>query len=235
MLLSVRDIRVHYGKVEAVKCISVDAMAGEIVALVGANGAGKTTLLNTISGLKTPSSGEIWFDDQRIDRAPTSRIVRLGIGHIPEGRRVFPQMTVTENLVMGAYTRRDGAAIKKDLSVVYQYFPVLEERRRQLAGTLSGGEQQMLAIGRALMNRPKLLLMDEPSLGLAPLVVEQIAVIIRAINIEGVGIILVEQNVALALKLATRGYVMVTGDVVLQGESDELLRNEEVKKAFLGG
>jgi len=234
MLLSVSDVKVQYGKVEALKGVSLDLMAGDIVALVGANGAGKTTLLNTISGLKNASSGEIWFTGKRIDRVGPAQVVKLGIGHIPEGRRVFPNMTVLENLMMGAYSRRDRAAIKQSLSAVYDYFPVLVERRQQLAGTLSGGEQQMLAIGRALMSKPKLLLMDEPSLGLAPRMVEQIAGIITSINKEGVGIVLVEQNVPLALKLATRGYVMVTGQILLQGSSDELLRNEEVKKAFLG-
>lgn len=235
MLLNVTNVRVHYGKVEAVKGVSLDAIEGDIVALVGANGAGKTTLLKTISGLKVPTSGEISFAGQRIDRVRPAQIVRLGIGHIPEGRKVFPSMTVLENLLMGAYSRRGRATVKSDLSAVYQYFPVLAERQRQMAGTLSGGEQQMLAIGRALMNKPKLLLMDEPSLGLSPLLVEQIAEIITSISKEGVGIILVEQNVALALKLASRGYVMATGEIVLQGKSDELLRNGEVKKAFLGG
>jgi branched-chain amino acid transport system ATP-binding protein len=235
MLLSVNDVRVHYGKVPVLRGVSLELEKGDIVALVGANGAGKTTLLKTISGLKSPTSGEIWFTGHRIDRARPAEIVRRGIGHIPEGRKVFSDMTVLENLMMGAYSRHDREGIKRDLLAVYQYFPILMKKRGQRAGSLSGGEQQMLAIGRALMCRPQLLLMDEPSLGLSPILVARIAEIITAINKQGVGIILVEQNASLALKVATSAYVMVRGEITLQGRSDELLNNEEVKKAFLGG
>jgi branched-chain amino acid transport system ATP-binding protein len=235
MLLSVNDVRVHYGKVPVLRGVSLELEKGDIVALVGANGAGKTTLLKTISGLKSPTSGEIWFTGHRIDRARPAEIVRRGIGHIPEGRKVFSDMTVLENLMMGAYSRHDREEIKRDLLAVYQYFPILMKKRGQRAGSLSGGEQQMLAIGRALMCRPQLLLMDEPSLGLSPILVARIAEIIIAINKQGVGIILVEQNASLALKVATSAYVMVRGEITLQGRSDELLNNEEVKKAFLGG
>jgi branched-chain amino acid transport system ATP-binding protein len=234
MQLELTDVTVHYGKVEAVKGVSLEVGAGDIVALVGANGAGKTTLLRTISGLNVPTAGEIRFAGQRVDRVRPAQIVRLGIGHVPEGRKVFPSMTVLENLLMGAYSRRDRGAVRQDVTAVYRHFPVLAERQGQLAGTLSGGEQQMLAIGRALMSKPKLMLMDEPSLGLSPIVVEQIAKIVTSINKEGTSIVLVEQNVALALKLANRGYVMATGEMVLHGKSSDLLRNEEVTKAFLG-
>jgi len=235
MLLSLTDVRVQYGKVEAVKGVSMDVESASIIALVGANGAGKTTLLKAISGLKPPTSGEIWFAGRRIDHLHPDQIVRLGIGHVPEGRRVFPTMTVLENLLMGAYSRRDRPAVRADLAMVYEHFPVLAERHGQAAGTLSGGEQQMLAIARALMSRPKLMLMDEPSLGLSPVLVEEIAAIIGSINSQGTTIVLVEQNVALALKLASAGYVMTTGEIVLRGSSEDLLCNEAVKQAFLGG
>ncbi len=235
MLLRLNDVKVRYGKVEAVKGVSIEFEGGSIVALVGANGAGKTTLLQAISGLKPPASGEIWFDGRRIDRLRADQILRLGIGHVPEGRRVFPTMTVLENLLMGAYSRRDRAAVKADLAKIHDHFPVLAERRLQAAGTMSGGEQQMLAIARALMSRPRLILMDEPSLGLSPLMVEEVAAIIQAINRGGTTIMLVEQNVAMALKLASVGYVMTTGEIVLQGRSEDLLKDEGVKQAFLGG
>jgi len=234
MLLDVRNIKVHYGKVEAVKGVSLQVEEAEIVTLLGANGAGKTTLLKTISGLKHPTSGEIWFSGQRIDRNQPSRIVRMGIGHVPEGRRIFPDMSVEDNLLMGAYVRSDGEGIKQDLRELYGHFPRLKERRRQRAGSLSGGEQQMLAIGRALMCRPRLLLMDEPSIGLSPVMVDEIASIITTINQQGLSVLLVEQNAVMALRLANRGYVMETGRIVLGGERDELLNNDKVKRAYLG-
>jgi branched-chain amino acid transport system ATP-binding protein len=235
MLLEVRDIKVHYGKVEAVKGVSLQVEAGDIVTLLGANGAGKTTILKTISGLKYPTSGEIWFSGQRIDRNQPSRIVRAGIGHVPEGRRVFPDMSVEDNLIMGAYVRNDKVDIKQDLQELYRHFPRLKERRKQRAGSLSGGEQQMLAISRALMCKPTLLLMDEPSMGLSPIMVGEIALIITNINQQGISVLLVEQNAAVALRLATAGYVVETGRIVLGGKRDELLNNNKVKKAYLGG
>jgi branched-chain amino acid transport system ATP-binding protein len=234
-MLSLRDVRVHYGKVEAVKGISLEVGKGEIVALIGANGAGKTTSLKAISGLKSPTEGEIRFDGKRIDRLQPHAIVSLGIGHVPEGRRLFPHMTVLENLKVGAYLRSGADPVRGALEKVFARFPVLRARQRQKAGTLSGGEQQMLTIARALMGRPRLLLLDEPSLGLAPLVVATIAGIIADINAEGVSIILVEQNARLALRLASRAYVLETGKVALEGPSSALLAAEHVKKAYLGG
>ena len=235
MILRVKDITVHYWKVAAVRNVSIEIEEGRIITLVGANGAGKSTILKTISGLKNPTSGEIYFSDKRIDTLPTQAIVKLGISNVPEGRRLFPYMTVIENLMMGAYLRKDKKEIDKNRSWVLHYFPVLAERERQLAGSLSGGEQQMLAIGRALMSNPKLLLLDEPSMGLSPLMSKTIAKIISTINQEGVSILLVEQNAKLALGLAYKGYVLETGAVVLEGETKELLQNEAVKSAYLGG
>ena len=235
MILHVRDITVHYWKVAAVRNISLKIEEGKIVTLIGANGAGKSTILKTISGLKTPTSGEIFFRDKRIDRLPTQEIVKLGISNVPEGRRLFPRMTVMENLIMGAYLRKEKRDIDQDRTRVFHYFPVLGEREKQLAGSLSGGEQQMLAIGRSLMSDPKLLLLDEPSIGLSPLVNQIIARIIKTINQEGVSILLVEQNAKLALGLAYKGYVLETGAVVLEGETKELLKSEAVKSAYLGG
>lgn len=234
-MLSVKGLRVHYGKVEALKGVSLEVGKGEIVALVGGNGAGKTTTLRAISGLKTPTEGEAWFEERRIDRLPPHAIVHLGIGHVPEGRRLFPHMTVLENLKVGAYLRPNGDAVRRDLERVFERFPVLKARSGQNAGTLSGGEQQMLTIARALMVRPRLLLLDEPSLGLAPLVVASIANIIKEINNEGVSIVLVEQNARMALKLARRAYVLETGKVALEGPSGALLADEHVKKVYLGG
>ncbi len=235
MILHVKDITVHYWKVAAVRNISLKIEEGKIVTLIGANGAGKSTVLKTISGLKIPTSGEIFFRDKRIDRLPTQEIVKLGISNVPEGRRLFPRMTVMENLMMGAYLRKEKKDIDKDRKRVFHYFPVLGEREKQLAGSLSGGEQQMLAIGRSLMSDPKLLLLDEPSIGLSPLVNQIIAKIIKTINQEGVSILLVEQNAKLALGLAYKGYVLETGAVVLEGETRELLKSEAVKNAYLGG
>ena len=234
-MFNVKDIRVYYGKVAALKGVSMEVEEGQIVTLIGANGAGKTTLLRTISGLHRPSTGEIWFDDKRIDHSSSRDIVRMGLAQVPEGRRVFPFMSVLDNLKTGAYTRRDKQGVEEDLKMVYSHFPVLKTRAGQSAGTLSGGEQQMLAMGRALMTRPRLLLLDEPSLGLSPLMVKEIAKIIRDINGEGKSIILVEQNAALALRLAHKGYVIQTGSIVVEGTGRELLDNDAVKKAYLGG
>jgi len=235
MILSVKHITVHYWKVAAVRDVSIEIEEGKIMTLVGGNGAGKSTVLKTISGLKSPTSGEIYFRDKRIDRLPTQEIVKLGISNVPEGRRLFPYMTAIENLMMGAYLRKNKEEIDKNRKRVFHYFPVLAEREKQLAGSLSGGEQQMLAIGRALMSNPKLLLLDEPSIGLSPLMSKTIGKIIVTINQEGVSILLVEQNAKLALGLAHKGYVLETGSVVLEGETKELLQNEAVKSAYLGG
>ncbi|MBW1776632.1 MAG: ABC transporter ATP-binding protein [Deltaproteobacteria bacterium] len=235
-MLEVKDITAHYFKVAAVRNISIGVNDGEIVTLIGSNGAGKTTTLRAISGLKHPSSGEIHFQGQRIDRLPPYKINALGIAMVPEGRRVFPQMTVLENLFMGAFLRMDKNAIQKDLEeTVFRHFPRLKERTKQAAGTLSGGEQQMLAMGRALMSAPKLILLDEPSLGLSPIMCGQIAKIIRDIHAEGRTVILVEQNARLALVLAQQAYVIETGQIVLSGPADQLRENEEVKRAYLGG
>ncbi len=234
-MLEIRNLSVHYGKAEALRGISVTVGEGEIVALIGANGAGKTTTLKAISGLKAPTSGEIWFKGQRIDKVPAHAIVKLGIAHIPEGRMVFPRMTVFDNLRTGAYLRRKKHEIVEDIDTIYKHFPVLAERRRQHAGRLSGGEQQMLAVGRALMARPRLLLMDEPSMGLSPLMVEQVGKIVTDINRSGISIMLVEQNARMALELANRAYIMELGAIALEGESRELADNERVKKVYLGG
>jgi len=236
LLLEVKDITVHYFKVAAVRNISIGVNDGEIATLIGSNGAGKTTTLRAISGLKHPSSGEIHFNGQRLDTLPPHKINELGIAMVPEGRRVFPQMTVLENLFMGAFLRKDKNAIQKDLEEsVFRHFPRLKERTKQAAGTLSGGEQQMLAMGRALMSAPKLLLLDEPSLGLSPIMCGQIAKIIQDIHAEGRTVILVEQNARLALVLAQQAYVIETGRIVLSGPARELRENEEVKRAYLGG
>ncbi len=236
MLLEVNDITVHYFKVAAVRNISIAVEDGKIATLIGSNGAGKTTTLRAISGLKHPTSGEIHYNGTRIDRLPAHKINSLGIAMVPEGRRVFPQMTVLENLLTGAFLRKDKKAIQKDLEeVVFKHFPRLKERTKQSAGTLSGGEQQMLAMGRALMSAPKLLLLDEPSLGLSPIMCGEIAAIIRDIHADGRTVILVEQNARLALALAQRAYVIETGDIVLSGPTEELRENENVKKAYLGG
>jgi branched-chain amino acid transport system ATP-binding protein len=233
-LFSLRDVHVHYHKVAALKGVSMDVGAGDIVTLIGANGAGKSTTLRAISGLTPPSAGEIWFDGKRIDGQPAEQIVRAGIAHVPEGRRVFPDLTVIENLHTGAYLRRDKDGIATDLDAVFGHFPRLAERRRQMGKTLSGGEQQMLAIGRALMSAPRLLLLDEPSLGLSPVMVQEIARIVIDINEAGVPVILVEQNAELALRLARYGYVLETGRVALEGEASFLHEHEHVKRAYLG-
>ena len=235
MLLEVKDLRVHYDGVEALKGISLEVGEGEIVSLVGANGAGKSTTLRAISGLKTPTGGEIWFEENRIDHFLPQDIVKLGIGHVPEGRNPFPYMTVLENLKLGAFLRKDKDGIDNDLEQLFSHFPVLKDRRMQQAKTLSGGEQQMLVIARALMGKPNLLLMDEPSLGLAPAMVQGIGRIVLDINQRGTSILLVEQNARLALRVAYRGYVLETGAVVLHGGGEELLHSEHVKRAYLGG
>ncbi len=234
-LLDVRDLHVYYGNIHALKGVSLRVDAGEIVALLGANGAGKSTTLNTISGLLRPRSGSVVFEDEDLTRIPPHRIVERGVVQVPEGRRVFGQLTVLENLEMGAFTRQDPTGIREDLERVFALFPRLKERSGQVAGTLSGGEQQMLAIGRALMARPRVLLMDEPSMGLAPLLVEQIFDAIQEINRQGTTILLVEQNAYMALQVAHRGYVLQTGSVVLAGPAQELQENPEVKRAYLGG
>jgi branched-chain amino acid transport system ATP-binding protein len=232
-LLDVRDLRVRYGTIEAVKGLTFTVARGEIVCLIGANGAGKTTTLRTLSGLLRPAAGEVRYDGRRIDHLAAHEIVRLGLAQVPEGRRVFPFMTVRENLDMGAFTRRD-AGKDADLEHVYEMFPILRDRSRQAAGTLSGGEQQMLAMGRALMARPQLLLLDEPSMGLAPIVVQRIFDIVREISRTGTTILLVEQNAAQALRLADRGYVLETGRIVLADAASSLLADEQVRKAYLG-
>lgn len=233
-ILTIKDLDVHYGAICAIKKIHLEVREGEIVTILGSNGAGKTTTLKTISGLLKPSAGSIHFQGQRIDGLPAYELVAKGIAQSPEGRMVFPQLTVMENLEMGAYLRRDKAGIEKDLQHVFHIFPRLKERLKQMAGTLSGGEQQMLAIGRALMAKPKLLLLDEPSLGIAPLLVKSIFEAIKEINREGMTILLVEQNAFAALKVAHRGYVLETGSLTLEGPADELLRNEDIRKAYLG-
>lgn len=235
MLLNVKGITVHYHKVDAIRDISIEVEEGEIVTLIGSNGAGKTTTLRTISGLNHPTTGEIWFEDRRIDQFPPEKVNQAGIAQVPENRRVFPDMTVAENLEMGAFLRRDEEEKNRNLKGVFKHFPILKSRLKQMAGTMSGGEQQMLAMGRALMSNPKLLLLDEPSLGLSPIMCTEIAKIIRDIHSEGRTIVLVEQNARLALALAQKGYVLETGNIVLEGEAKTLRDDEAVKKAYLGG
>jgi branched-chain amino acid transport system ATP-binding protein len=235
MLLEVEGLDVFYGAVHALKGVTIRAEAGEIVTLIGANGAGKTTLLRTLSGLIPARAGRMRFDGREITRMPAHEIVGLGVSQAPEGRLVFANLTVDDNLELGAYRRRDRAGIAQDREEAFRLFPRLSERRKQSAGTLSGGEQQMLAIARALMSRPRLLLLDEPSLGLAPLLVREIFKTIRVINQRGVTVLLVEQNAHMALSVARRGYVLETGRVRLEDEAAKLLQNEEVKRAYLGG
>jgi branched-chain amino acid transport system ATP-binding protein len=234
-MLKIEDINVYYGNIQALKGISLSINEGEIVTLIGANGAGKSTMLKSISGLLKPKQGKIIYEGQSIGGKAVQSIVKMGISHVPEGRRVFANMTVEENLQLGAYLRKDKAGIKQDMEKVYELFPRLLERLKQQSGTLSGGEQQMLAMGRALMAKPRLLLLDEPSMGLAPLLVKQIFNNIEEINKTGTTILLVEQNANLALSIADRAYVVETGRIVLSGKSEELTASEEIKNAYLGG
>lgn len=234
-MLKIENINVYYGNIHALKGVSLDINEGEIVTLIGANGAGKSTLLKTISGLLKPKNGNILFEGQSISGKVAQSIVKQGLSHVPEGRRVFSNMSVEENLELGAYLRKDKQGIKEDFEKVYTLFPRLLERRKQLSGTLSGGEQQMLAMGRALMARPKLLLLDEPSMGLAPLLVKTIFKIIEEINKTGTTILLVEQNANMALSIADRAYVIETGKIVLSGSSDELNQSDQIRMAYLGG
>jgi branched-chain amino acid transport system ATP-binding protein len=233
-LLELESIDAFYGRIQALRGMSMKVERGEVVALIGSNGAGKTTTLRTISGLMHPASGSIHFDGRDITHTGPSKIVELGICQSPEGRRLFPRMTVVDNLFMGAYTRRDKPGIAADMDHVFELFPRLLERRTQIAGTLSGGEQQMLAMGRSLMAKPKVLMLDEPSLGLAPILIETIFSIIREINAQGTTVLLVEQNAHKALEVAHRGYVLETGEIVQTGTGQELLESEEVQKAYLG-
>ena len=234
-MLKVENLKVNYGVIEAVKGIDFEVNDGEIVALIGANGAGKTTTMHTISGLLKPSSGRILLNDEDISRLPAHKIVRMGVAQCPEGRRVFAQQTIMENLELGAYVRNDKEEIKEDLERVFELFPRLKERKDQLAGTLSGGEQQMLAMGRALMAKPKIMLLDEPSMGLSPLLVKEIFSIIKEINKNGTSILLVEQNAKMALSIANEAYVIETGKIVMSGTGEQLLNSEDIKKAYLGG
>ncbi len=233
-LLEVKDLNVYYGVIRALKGISFHVEKGEIVALIGANGAGKTTTLHTLSGLIAPESGEITYKDNDIVKTPGHKIVSLGMAQVPEGRRVFAEMSVEQNLMMGAFTRSDKKEIADTLKMVYKRFPRLDERKKQLAGTLSGGEQQMLAMGRALMSHPDIILMDEPSMGLSPLLVGEIFDIIQSVNKDGVTVLLVEQNAKKALSIAHRAYVMETGTIVKEGKASDLLNDESIKKAYLG-
>ena len=232
-MLEVRDLRVSYGKIEAVKEISFSVEEGQVVTLIGTNGAGKTTTLRTISGLLRPSGGSIHFQGKPIDRTPAHEIVTLGVAHSPEGRKIFPRLTVEENLLLGAFSRKDGG-VKADLQAAYELFPILGERSKQPAGTFSGGEQQMLAMGRAMMSRPRLLMLDEPSMGLSPLMMKRIMSTVKTLQRQGTTILLVEQNAQAALRLADRGYVLEVGKIVLQGSGKELLASDDVRKAYLG-
>ena len=233
-MLKIRDLSVHYGKIKAVRQIDMDIAQGEIVSLIGANGAGKSTTLRALSGLVKAAGGSVEFEGKDITGWSAKAIVEAGISHCPEGRQIFPRMTVMENLELGAYTRKDTKNLSVEYDKIFEYFPVLAQRRSQMGGTLSGGEQQMLAIGRALMSKPKLLLLDEPSLGLAPLLVEKIFEIIQNINREGMTVLLIEQNAWQALNIANRGYVMETGSVAVTGAATELLHNDHVRRAYLG-
>ncbi|MGW5937436.1 ABC transporter ATP-binding protein [Streptomyces celluloflavus] len=233
-LLQVEDLRIAYGKIEAVKGISFSVEAGQVVTLIGTNGAGKTTTLRTLSGLRAPLAGRITFDGEQLDALPAHEIVARGLAHSPEGRRLFPRLTIAENLQLGAFLRKDTNAVAHDIQRVYALFPVLGERRKQASGTLSGGEQQMLAMGRALMSRPKLLMLDEPSMGLSPIMMRKIMDTIRELRTQGTTILLVEQNARAALSLADHGHVMETGRIVLSGTGPQLLHDESVRKAYLG-
>lgn len=234
MLLKVEDLDVHYGVINAIKKVSFEVNEGEIVALIGANGAGKTSIMHAVSGLIKPTSGKIIFEDQDITKLPAHKVIAKGLSQVPEGRRIFSQLSVEENLEMGAYLRKDKDAVKKDLEMVYSRFPRLQERKNQQAGTLSGGEQQMLAMGRALMSKPRLLLMDEPSMGLSPILVNEIFDIIKSINNEGTTVLLVEQNANKALSVADRAYVLETGNITISGDAKDVAENPKVREAYLG-
>lgn len=234
-MLEIKNLNVHYGVIQALKNVSLTVNAGEIVTLIGANGAGKTTTLRTISGLNKATSGEILLEGKNITSLSAPQRVEMGISQVPEGRRIFPEMTVLENLELGAFLRKDKPEIKKDIDNVYERFPILGKRKKQTAGTLSGGEQQMLAMGRALMSRPRILLLDEPSMGLAPLLVREIFEIVKNINQTGTTILLVEQNASMALSIAHRAYVLETGSIVLSGTGEELAKSDEIQKSYLGG
>ena len=233
-MLEVKDLEVYYGVIQAIKGISFHVEEGEVIALIGANGAGKTTTLQTITGMLNAQAGSIQFEGTELTKIPGHKIVSMGMAHVPEGRRVFAQLSVLENLKLGAYTRKDKTEIEESLKRVYKSFPRLEERKNQLAGTLSGGEQQMLAMGRALMSKPRIVLMDEPSMGLSPNFVEEIFNIIKEISAEGTTVLLVEQNAKKALSIADRAYVLETGKIVLEGDAKDLLNDESIKKAYLG-
>ena len=233
-MLEVRDLQVYYGMIHAIKGISFEVNQGEVIALIGANGAGKTTTLHTITGLLAPKSGSVLFEGKDITKVPAHKIVSMGMAHVPEGRRVFAELSVYENLKMGAYTRKDKKEIEESLANVYKRFPRLEERKNQMAGTLRGGEQQMLAMGRALMSKPKIILMDEPSMGLSPIFVNEIFDIIRAVSESGTTVLLVEQNAKKALSISDRAYVLETGTITMSGKAKDLLEDEAVKKAYLG-
>lgn len=233
-MLEIKDVEVFYGVIQAIKGVSFQVNEGEVIALIGANGAGKTTILHSITGLIAPKKGQIIFEGQDITTTPAHKIVSMGMAHVPEGRRVFAQLTVLENLKMGAFTRKDKEEIEESLIRVYKRFPRLEERKNQMAGTLSGGEQQMLAMGRALMSRPRIILMDEPSMGLSPIFVNEIFDIIREVSEGGTTVLLVEQNAKKALSIADRAYVLETGKIVLDGKAEDLLNDDSVKKAYLG-
>lgn len=233
-MLEVRDLEVNYGSINAIKKISFDVNEGEVVALIGANGAGKTTTLQTITGLLKAKSGSVMFEGTELLKTPPHRIVEMGMAHVPEGRRIFQQLTVYKNLTLGAFTRKDKGAADETLQMIYGKFPRLEERKKQIAGTLSGGEQQMLAMGRALMSKPKIILMDEPSMGLSPLFVAEVFKIIEEIRASGTTVLLVEQNAKKALEIADRAYVLETGKIVLTGDAKELMNNDSVKQAYLG-
>ncbi len=233
-MLEVKDLEVYYGMIQAIKGISFEVNEGEIVSLIGANGAGKTTILHTITGLLSPKKGSVLFEGTDITKVPAHKIVSLGMAHVPEGRRVFAQMSVYQNLKMGAYTRKDKDELEKTLATVYKRFPRLEERKNQLAGTLSGGEQQMLAMGRALMSHPRIILMDEPSMGLSPILVNEIFDIIQSVSASGTTVLLVEQNAKKALSIADRAYVLETGNIVKSGDAHELMDDDSIKKAYLG-
>lgn len=233
-MLKITNLEVFYGVIQAIKGISFDVNEGEVIALIGANGAGKTTILHTITGLVSPKSGSIEFEGKELTKVPAHKIVSLGMAHVPEGRRIFSQLTVLENLKLGAYTRTDQNEIQDTLNMVYKRFPRLEERKHQIGGTLSGGEQQMLAMGRALMSHPKIILMDEPSMGLSPIFVSEVFDIIKSISASGTTVLLVEQNAKKALEIADRAYVLETGNIALSGDAKELMNDDSVKKAYLG-